>query len=82
MKGKTHSPVYLTNFVDLSNAVSSIVEKGNTKIAEAMQKEKEALAKISLNERVERINSAINDAREAVKTAEKQIYSVDNEAAS
>ena len=82
VKGKTHSPVYLTNFVDLSNAVSSIVEKGNTKIAEAMQKEKEALAKISLNERVERINSAINDAREAVKTAEKQIYSVDNEAAS
>ncbi len=82
LKGKTSSPVYLTNFVDLSNAVEDIVEKGNTQIAEALQKEKEKLAKITLTERAERITSAIQEARDAVKTAEKKLYSSDNESAS
>ena len=82
LKGKTSSPVYLTNFVDLSNAVEDLVEKDNTKIAEELQKEKEKLAAISLNERAERIKAAIAEAREAVKTAEKKLYSGDNESAS
>ena len=81
LKGKTSAPVYLTNYVDLSNAVADIVEQGNTKIAEALQEEKEKLAKISLSERAERIKEAIQSARDAVKTAEKKLYSGDNESA-
>lgn len=82
LKGKTSAPVYLTNFVDLSNAVEDLVEKDNTKIAEALQKEKEKLAAISSNERAERIQVAIEEARAAVKTAEKKLYAGDNESAS
>lgn len=82
LKGNSFSPQYLTNFVDLSNAVDDIVQQGNTKIAEQLQKEKEKLAKITLTERAERIKQAIHDAREAVKIADEKLFAGDNESAS
>lgn len=81
LKGTTLNPVYQTNFVDLSNAVDDIVQQGNTKIAEQLQKEKEQLAKISSNERAARIKQAINDAREAVKMADEKLFAGDNASA-
>ncbi len=81
LKGLESAPVYLSNFVDLSNSVEAIVQKGNTKIAEQLQKEQEKLAKITLTERTARIKKAITDARIAVKTAEGKLYAGDNDSA-
>ncbi|MBQ8251104.1 MAG: AsmA family protein [Alphaproteobacteria bacterium] len=81
LKGSSLNPVYQTNFVDLSNAVEDIVQQGNTKIAEQLQKEKEQLAKITLNERVLRIKQAINEARDAVKAADEKLFAGDNDSA-
>ena len=81
LKGSSSNPVYQTNFVDLSNAVEDIVQQGNTKIAEQLQKEKEQLAKITLNERALRIQQAITEARDAVKTADEKLFAGDNDSA-
>ena len=81
LKGNLSNPVYQTNFVDLSNAVEDIVQQGNTKIAEQLQKEKEQLAKITLNERALRIKQAITDARNAVKIADEKLFAGDNDSA-
>lgn len=81
LKGSATSPQYLTNFVDLSNAVEDIVQQGNTKIAEQLQKEKENLEKITMTERAERVKQAIQNAREAVKVADEKLFAGDNDTA-
>ncbi len=81
LKGSLLNPVYQANFVDLSNAVDDIVQQGNTKIAEQLQKEKEQLAKITLNERALRIKQAIAEARESVKMADEKLFAGDNDSA-
>ena len=80
-RGKTSAPVFLTNYVDLSNSVEDIIQKDNTKIAEKLQKEQEKQEQINLTEREEKIKQAINDARDAVKTADEKLFAGDNESA-
>lgn len=81
VKGKLNHLDYQPNFVDLSNSVADLVEKGNTKVALEAQKEQVRQEKITLTERQEKVKEAVETARNAVKTADEKLFSGDNKSA-
>lgn len=81
LKGKSDALVYQPNFVDLSNSVTDLVEKSNTKVAKEVQKEEEQKEKVTLTERQEKIKQAIEQARESIKTADEKLFAGDNKPA-
>lgn len=81
VKGSPNNLVYQPNFVDLSNSVADIVEKRNAKIALEVQKEQIKQEKITLTERQEKVEQAVEQARKAVKSADEKLFAGDNQAA-